>query len=69
MDSTIFEATDAAIKEAKGSRDPKVVADFNRIMIGEPLSGSIVGMAMRFSYLGAVAINGHLDEAWSKFTL
>ena len=69
MDSTIFKATDAAINKAKGSKDPDVVANSNGIMIGDPLSGSIVGMAMRFSYLGAVAVNGHLDEAWHLFTL
>lgn len=69
LDDTIFLATDAAIEKAHGSRDPEVVADFNNILIGDPLTGSIVGMSMRFAYLGSVAVNGKLDTVWRLFTL
>ena len=69
MDDTIFLATDAAIAKAHGSGDPEVVADYNNILIGDPLSGTIVGMAMRFAYLGSVAVNGKLEEVWRLFAL
>ena len=69
MDDTIFLATDAAIAKAHGSKDPEVVADFNNVLIGEPLSGTIIGMAMRFAYLGSIAVNGKLEEVWRLFAL
>ena len=69
MDDGIFTVTDAAVEKAKGSRDPEVVAAANNIFIGEPLTGSIIGMAMRFSYLGTVAVNRKLDMVWRLFAL
>ena len=69
MDDSIFSASDAAIAKAHGSRDPEVVADYSNILIGAPLSGTIIGMAIRFSYLGTVAVNGKLKEVWRLFAL
>lgn len=69
MEDDIFSATDAAVAKANGSRDPEVVAATNNILIMEPLSGSIIGMSMRFSYLGAVSVNRNLDTIWRLFTL
>ena len=69
MDEEIFAATDAAIAKAKGSKDPEVVADYHRssILIGSPLSGSIIGLAFRASILGVVSVNRSLDSIWRRF--
>lgn len=69
MDDDIFAVTDAAVAKADGSRDPEAVAAANNILITEPLTGSIVGMSMRFSYLGAVSVNRRLDTVWKLFAL
>ena len=68
MEDDIFSVTDAAIEKAGGSHDPVDVAEANGIFVAEPLSGTITGMSMRFSYLGSIAVNGKLDTLWRMFT-
>lgn len=69
MKEDIFAAADAAVKRAHGSTDPETVAACNSILVGKPLSGSIIGMAMRYSTLGVVAVNFQLNKVWHNFTL
>lgn len=65
----LFFATDAAILRANGSTDPLVVADYNNIFVGKPLTGSIIGMALRYSTIGIVAVNERLSKVWHDFSL
>lgn len=69
MDEDIFSSTDAAIARAKGSKDPEVVADYHRssVLIGSPLTGTIIGMSFRCSTLGVVSVNRNLDTVWRLF--
>lgn len=67
MEDDIFSVTDAAIAKAGGSHDPVEVADANGILVAKPLTGTITGMSMRFSYLGSIAVNGKLDTFWRMF--
>ena len=68
MEDDIFSVTDVAIAKAGGSHDPVDVAEANGIFVAEPLSDTITGMSMRFSYLGSIAVNGKLDTFWRMFT-
>ena len=65
----IFAATDEAVKKAHGSTDPTVVAACNNILVAQPLSGSLIGMAMRYSTLCVVAVNYQLNRVWHNFAL
>ena len=69
MKEDIFAATDEAVKKANGSTDPAVVAAYNNILITKPLSGSLIGMAMRYSTLCVVAVNYQLNRVWHDFAL
>lgn len=69
MKEEIFSATDEAVMRACGSTDPAVVANSNNILIGQPLAGSIIGMALRYSTIGIVAVNYKLDRVWYAFAL
>ena len=62
MKSNIFTVIDQAIAKAGGSKDPKEVADKNGILIGSPLVGNLIGMAMRMGYMGAIAVNERLNH-------
>ena len=69
MKEDIFAATDEAVKKAHGSTDPTVVAACNNILVAQPLSGSLIGMAMRYSTLCVVAVNYQLNRVWHNFAL
>lgn len=69
MDAAFFASTDAAVARANGSREPEIVAEKNHIIIGDPLRGTIIGLSMRYSYFGAVAVNISLIEPWHSFAL
>ena len=69
MKSNIFTVIDQAIAKAGGSKDPKEVADKNGILVGSPLVGNLVGMAMRMGYMGAIAVNERLNYIWKMFAL
>lgn len=69
MEDDIFSVTDEAIAKAGGTKDPEVVARRNGILVAEPLTGSIVGMSMRYAYLGTIAVNQNLEQMWRLFTL
>ena len=65
----LFVEMDEYIKRANGSTDPEVIAACNNILVAKPLSGSIIGMAMRYSTLAVVAVNGRLDKLWHNYAL
>ena len=65
----IFAVVDNAVRKANGSTHPREVADCNHVLVGEPLTGSIIGMAMRFSTLGVIAVNERLKNIWVLLTL
>ena len=69
MKADLFVEMDEYIKRANGATDPEVVAACNNILVAKPLSGSIIGMAMRYSTLAVVSVNGRLDKLWHDYAL
>ena len=69
LKADLFVEMDEYIKRANGSTDPEVIAACNNILVAKPLSGSIIGMAMRYSTLAVVSVNGRLDKLWHDYAL